>query len=66
MVFVHEEAEGRLVVAFMDPVAVLQMTDNSEVGCVAQEVCARLQRVKSELVWPGEPWMDRLRSIGRA
>ncbi len=49
MVFVHEEADGRLVIAFMDPVAVLQMTGNPKVGCVAQEVCARLQRAKSEL-----------------
>jgi len=46
---VREEADGRLVVAFMDPVAVLQMTSNSEVASVAQEVRARLQRVKSEL-----------------
>ncbi|MBX9410523.1 DUF302 domain-containing protein [Pseudomonas baetica] len=48
-VVVREEAEGRLVVAFMDPVAVLQLTSNPEVAGVAQEVRARLQRVKSEL-----------------
>jgi len=48
-VVVREEADGRLVVAFMDPVAVLQMTSNPEVASVAQEVRARLQRVKSEL-----------------
>jgi uncharacterized protein (DUF302 family) len=48
-VVVREEANGRLVVAFMDPVAVLQLTSNSEVASVAQEVHARLQRVKSEL-----------------
>lgn len=48
-VVVREEADGRLVVAFMDPVAVLQMTSNAEVASVAQEVRARLQRVKAEL-----------------
>lgn len=48
-VVVREEAEGRLVVAFMDPVAVLQLTSNPEVAGVAQEVRTRLQRVKSEL-----------------
>ena len=48
-VVVREEADGRLVVAFVDPVAVLQMTSNAEVASVAQEVRARLQRVKSEL-----------------
>ncbi len=31
----------------MDPVAVMQMTSNPEVASVAQEVRARLQRVKS-------------------
>lgn len=48
-VVVREESDGRLVVAFMDPVAVMQMTSNPEVVSVAQEVRARLQRVKSEL-----------------
>ena len=48
-VVVREEPDGRLVVAFMDPVAVLQMTSNPEITNVAQEVRARLQRVKSEL-----------------
>ena len=49
-VVVREEADGRLVVGFMDPVAVLQMTSNPEVGSVATEVRARLQRVRSALV----------------
>jgi uncharacterized protein (DUF302 family) len=48
-VVVREEADGRLVVAFMDPVAVLQMTSNPVVASVAQEVRARLQRVRSVL-----------------
>lgn len=48
-VAVREEANGRMLVAFMDPVAVMQMTSNAEVASVAQEVRARLQRVKSVL-----------------
>lgn len=49
-VVVREEADGGLIVAFMDPVAVMQMTSNSEVGRVAQEVRQRLERVRSMLV----------------
>lgn len=48
-VVVRQEENGRLVVAFMDPVAVMQLTSNPEVAGVAQEVRERLQRVKSEL-----------------
>lgn len=49
-VVVREEADGRLNVAFMDPVAVLQMTSNPEVARVAHEVRARLERVKAALL----------------
>jgi uncharacterized protein (DUF302 family) len=49
-VVVREEADGRLVVGFMDPVAVLQMTSDPEVGRVAHEVHERLERVRSALV----------------
>ena len=49
-VVVREEEDGRLVVAFMDPVAVLQMTTNPEVARVAHEVRERLDRVKAALV----------------
>ena len=49
-VVVREEPNGHLVVAFMDPVAVLQMTSNAEVASVAHEVRARLERVRSALV----------------
>ena len=48
-VVVREEADGRLVVGFMDPVAVMQMTSNPEVGRVAHEVRERLERVRSAL-----------------
>lgn len=48
-VVVREEVDGRLMVAFMDPVAVMQMTSNPEVASVAAEVRARLQRVKNTL-----------------
>ena len=51
-VVVREEADGRIVVGFMDPVAVLQMTSNVEVAKVAHEVNDRLQRVKAMLMAP--------------
>jgi uncharacterized protein (DUF302 family) len=53
-VVVREEADGRLVAGFMDPVAVLQLTDDAEVAKVAHEVRARLQRVRSALVASNE------------
>lgn len=49
-VVVRQQEDGQLVVAFMDPVAVLQMTTNPEVGRVAHEVRERLDRVKTALV----------------
>ena len=52
-VIVREEVDGQLVVAFMDPVAVLQMTPNPEVEGVANEVRARLERVPSALTTAG-------------
>ena len=48
-VVVREEADGSLVVGFMDPVAVMQMTSNPEVGRVAHEARERLERVRSAL-----------------
>ena len=48
-VVVREEADGSLVVAFMDPVVVMQMTSDPEVGRVALEVRQRLERVRSAL-----------------
>ena len=52
-VVVREEADGRLVVGFMDPVAVMEMTSNPEVGRVATEVRAKLERVRTALVDQG-------------
>jgi uncharacterized protein (DUF302 family) len=49
-VVVREQAEGDIVVGFMDPVAVMQMTSNAEVASVATEVRARLERVRSALL----------------
>lgn len=51
-IVVREEPDGRIVVGFMDPLAVLQMTSNAEVAKVAQEVKDRLQRVKALLMAP--------------
>jgi uncharacterized protein (DUF302 family) len=48
-VVVREEADGGLVVAFMDPVAVMQMTSSPEVAAVAQGVRTRLERVRAAL-----------------
>ena len=48
-VVVREEVDGRLIVAFMDPVAVLQMASDPEVAAVAQDVRGRLVRVRSAL-----------------
>ena len=47
---VREDADGRLLVGFMDPVAVLQMTSNPEVAEVSHEVRQRLERVRSALL----------------
>ena len=51
-VVVREGADGRIVVGFMDPVAVMEMTTNAEVGRVATEVRTRLQRVRAALLAP--------------
>ena len=49
-VLVREEADGRLVVAFMDPIAVLNLTSDPEVGRVAHEVREKLDRVRASVV----------------
>ncbi len=46
-VVVREDTADRVMVSFMDPVAVLQLTKNPEVAAVAREVHDRLVRVRS-------------------
>lgn len=48
-VVVREEDDGSVTVAFMDPVTVLQLVQRPEVGALAQDVRARLQRVSAQL-----------------
>jgi len=48
-VIVREQADGSQTVGFMDPVAVMQMTDDPEVAQVAAEVRTRLERVRLAL-----------------
>ena len=49
-VVVREAEDGGFVVEFMDPVAVLQMATDPEIGRVAREVRQRLDRVRSALI----------------
>jgi uncharacterized protein (DUF302 family) len=48
-VVVREEADKSVTVGFMDPVAVLKLTDNPAIGELAKEVRARLERVRDRL-----------------
>jgi uncharacterized protein (DUF302 family) len=48
-VVVREEADRSVTVGFMDPVAVLKLTDNPAIGELAKEVRARLERVRDRL-----------------
>jgi uncharacterized protein (DUF302 family) len=48
-VVVREENDGAVTVAFMDPVAVLELVNRPEVTELAGEVRARLQRVAAQL-----------------
>ena len=48
-VVVREEDDGAVTVAFMDPVAVLDLVRQPEVNALAEEVRARLQRVSQQL-----------------
>ncbi len=52
-VVVREEDDGRVTVAFMDPVAVLQLVDRPEVAALAKEVRSRLERVQQKLSGQG-------------
>mgnify|MGYP000660364025 CR=1 FL=1 len=48
-VVVREEANGQVTVGFMDPIAVLKLTDNPGIAELAKEVRARLDRVAALL-----------------
>ncbi len=48
-VVLREEESGEITVAFMDPVAVLQLVDRPEVTELANEVKQRLQRVEKAI-----------------
>lgn len=48
-VIVREEATGKTIVEMMDPRAVLQLVERAEIGSIASEVRARLERVLAAL-----------------
>ena len=48
-VVVREEEDGSITVAFMDPVAVLQLVNRDDIGELAGEVRTRLERVKAAI-----------------
>src|SRR3970282_1028343 len=48
-VVVREDAEGKIIVGFMDPIAVLKLTDNPAITDIAKDVRARLERVRDQI-----------------
>lgn len=48
-VVVREEEDGKVTVAFMDPIAVLKLTNRPEIAQLASEVRAKLERVQAAL-----------------
>jgi len=46
---VREDAAGKIIVGFMDPIAVLKLTDNPGIAEIAKDVRARLERVRDQL-----------------
>jgi len=48
-VVVREGENGQVTVGFMDPIAVLKLTDNPGIAELAREVRARLDRVAAQL-----------------
>lgn len=48
-VVVRQDAAGQITVGFMDPVAVLQLTNDPEITKVAHEVKQRLERVRDNV-----------------
>jgi uncharacterized protein (DUF302 family) len=49
-VVVREDADKRITVGFMDPIAVLKLTENPAITEIAKDVRARLERVRDKLV----------------
>ncbi len=48
-VVVREDDHGKVTVGFMDPIAVLRLTDNPNIGELAKDVRGRLDRVAALL-----------------
>jgi uncharacterized protein (DUF302 family) len=48
-VVVREQADKKINVGFMDPIAVLKLTDNPAITAVAGEVRGKLERVRDKL-----------------
>ena len=48
-VVVREEDDANVTVGFMDPVAVLRLTDNPDITALAGEVRGRLERVRDRM-----------------
>ena len=48
-VVVRENDKGQVTVGFMDPIAVLKLTDNPGIGELAKDVRARLDRVAAQI-----------------
>jgi uncharacterized protein (DUF302 family) len=48
-VVVREDTDGKIIVGFMDPIAVLKLTDNPSIAEIAKDVRARLERVRDQL-----------------
>ena len=48
-VVVREELDRKITVGFMDPIAVLKLTDNPAITQMAGEVRAKLERVRDRL-----------------
>ena len=49
-VVVREDPDRTVTVGFMDPVAVLRLTDNPDIAALAGEVRGKLERVRDRLV----------------
>ncbi len=48
-VVVREQPDRKINVGFMDPIAVLKLTDNPQIAGIAKDVRGRLERVRDKL-----------------